>query len=69
MAKNLNKFLLLMWKNWMLQWRHPLQTIVEIIAPVLFSTLLVLVRGLVEPVNIKKPVHFNESEINHTLPV
>ncbi|RZC40676.1 ATP-binding cassette sub-family A member 3-like, partial [Asbolus verrucosus] len=49
MGKKLEKFLLLMWKNWLLQYRKPLQTLVEIIAPVLFSILLVVIRSLVDP--------------------
>lgn len=38
-----------MWKNWLLQYRRPLQTLVEIIAPVIFSVLLVVIRSLVDP--------------------
>lgn len=39
-----------MWKNWTLQWRHKIQTVVEILVPVLFAALLVLIRGLTDPV-------------------
>lgn len=49
MGQKINKFMLLMWKNWLLQWRHPIQTLVEILAPVLFATVLVIFRSLVEP--------------------
>lgn len=49
MGKNWDKFVLLLWKNWLLQWRHPVQTLLEIIAPVLFCALLVLIRSLVDP--------------------
>ncbi|CAG9855955.1 unnamed protein product [Phyllotreta striolata] len=49
MGEKLDKFLLLMWKNWLLQYRKPVQTIVEIIAPVLFSILLVVIRSLADP--------------------
>lgn len=49
MGKKFDKFLLLMWKNFLLQWRHPKQTLVEILAPVLFSSLLVVIRSLVDP--------------------
>jgi ATP-binding cassette subfamily A (ABC1) protein 3 len=45
------KFTLLMWKNWTLQRRHPIQTAVEILAPVLLASLLVLIRSLVAPEN------------------
>lgn len=53
-----NKFLLLTWKNWLLQWRRPIQTIVEIIAPVVFSIILVIIRSLVEP-EVKPPITFS----------
>jgi ATP-binding cassette subfamily A (ABC1) protein 3 len=38
-----------MWKNYLLQYRHPFQTVLEIAIPVLFSALLVLIRSLVSP--------------------
>lgn len=49
MGEKLDKFLLLMWKNWLLQYRRPIQTIVEIVAPLLFAMLLVVIRSLVDP--------------------
>ncbi|XP_018575545.1 ATP-binding cassette sub-family A member 3-like isoform X2 [Anoplophora glabripennis] len=49
MGDKLDKFLLLMWKNWLLQYRRPVQTLVEIVVPVLFSLLLVVIRRLVDP--------------------
>lgn len=49
MGEKLDKFLLLMWKNWLLQYRRPIQTAVEIVVPVLFSILLVVIRRLVDP--------------------
>ncbi|XP_066151375.1 phospholipid-transporting ATPase ABCA3-like isoform X1 [Euwallacea fornicatus] len=49
MGQKWDKFCLLLWKNWVLQYRKPLQTLIEIIAPVLFSILLVLIRRLVSP--------------------
>lgn len=68
-ASGFDKFRLLMWKNWLLQWRHPLQTGVEIIAPVLFSALLVLIRSLVEPTSHLETTVFPEFQINNTLPI
>ncbi|XP_044269819.1 phospholipid-transporting ATPase ABCA3-like [Tribolium madens] len=50
MGKKLDTFLLLMWKNWKLQYRRPLQTTIEITAPIIFSILLVMLRSLVEPI-------------------
>ncbi|XP_019867946.2 phospholipid-transporting ATPase ABCA3-like [Aethina tumida] len=49
MARNWDKFVLLMWKNWLLQYRKPVQTVVELLAPVLFSILLVCIRRFVDP--------------------
>lgn len=49
MGRKIDKFMLLMWKNFLIQWRHPKQTLVEILAPVLFTSLLVIVRSLVDP--------------------
>ncbi|KAJ8922450.1 hypothetical protein NQ315_004397 [Exocentrus adspersus] len=49
MGAKLDKFLLLMWKNWVLQYRKPIQTLVEVVAPVLFCILLVVIRRLVDP--------------------
>lgn len=47
-ASGFEKFRLLTWKNWMIQYRHPIQTIVELAIPILCCSLLVLIRGLVE---------------------
>lgn len=43
-----DKFLLLLWKNWRLQLRHPIQTFFEILVPVFFCAILVAVRSLAE---------------------
>lgn len=42
-----DKFKLLIWKNWLLQWNQKLQLFIELILPAVFSLLLVLVRTLV----------------------
>lgn len=43
-----DKFMLLTWKNWIIQIRHPVQTIFEILVPVLVCALVILIRGLVD---------------------
>ncbi|XP_037025654.1 ATP-binding cassette sub-family A member 3-like isoform X1 [Bradysia coprophila] len=63
-ATNWDKFRLLMWKNWLLQYRHKTQTIVQLLVPVLFSALLVLIRGLVDPVVHAEPFHFPQLNIS-----
>lgn len=46
-ASTWDKFLLLSWKNWIIQRRHPVQTLFEVLVPVLVCALLILIRGLV----------------------
>ena len=58
------KFKLLMWKNYLLQWRHKLQTVAEIAIPVIFSALLVLIRSLVTPELHPEPKLFPAYPIN-----
>lgn len=38
-----------MWKNCLLQWRHKVQTFIQIIMPILFIANLILLRGLIKP--------------------
>lgn len=57
-TSNWDKFRLLMWKNFLLQWRHKTQAIIEILVPVLFSALLVLIRYLVDPTVFDQPTHY-----------
>lgn len=43
-----DKFMLLTWKNWIIQLRHPIQTIFEVLVPIFICALLILIRGLVD---------------------
>ncbi|KAG5683919.1 hypothetical protein PVAND_013177 [Polypedilum vanderplanki] len=43
-----DKFLLLSWKNWLIQIRHPIQTVLEVMIPILVCAFLILIRGLVD---------------------
>ncbi|XP_053689795.1 phospholipid-transporting ATPase ABCA3-like [Sabethes cyaneus] len=58
------KFKLLLWKNWIIQKRHYVQTIFEIMIPVLACSLLILVRGLVNPSTYSKPVIFDSLNVS-----
>ncbi|XP_063224088.1 phospholipid-transporting ATPase ABCA3-like isoform X2 [Bacillus rossius redtenbacheri] len=55
MARAWHKFWLLLWKNWTLYRRHPVQTAVEVLAPVFFSALLVVIRSLVATQQFTEP--------------
>ena len=59
------KFKLLMWKNWIIQLRHKFQTIVEILIPVAFSALLILIRSLVDPEEFPNPTFYDSIPIDN----
>lgn len=58
-----DKFVLLMWKNWLLVRRLKVQTTLEIIIPVIFSALLVLIRGLSDPDVFPEPFDYESLPI------
>ncbi|XP_072932012.1 phospholipid-transporting ATPase ABCA3-like [Epargyreus clarus] len=45
------KFRLLMWKNFLQQWRHKIQTAVELLLPIATMALVLLLRSQIEPVS------------------
>lgn len=64
MTSSWNKLQLLLWKNWTIQKRHYIQTIFEILIPVLCCSMLILVRGLVDPEKVDHPTIFNPLAAN-----
>lgn len=69
MASNLDKFRLLMWKNFLLQYRHKVQTVIEILVPVLFSVILVLIRSIVSPDLYPNKTVYNPFDISTLKPL
>ncbi|XP_063704504.1 phospholipid-transporting ATPase ABCA3-like [Culicoides brevitarsis] len=63
-TNNWDKFVLLLWKNWIIQSRHIIQTIFEILLPVAFTSLLLLMRGLVDPTDYPDPIYYRGEAIN-----
>lgn len=63
-TSNWDKFRLLLWKNWVIQKRHYVQTLFEITIPVLACSLLILVRGLVNPSTYTKPTNFESLNVS-----
>lgn len=62
-----DKFLLLSWKNWIIQLRHPIQTLFEVLVPVLVCALLILVRGLVEVNNFPNDSRYTATLTSHMI--
>ncbi|XP_055951893.1 phospholipid-transporting ATPase ABCA3-like isoform X2 [Argiope bruennichi] len=63
MAK-LRQFLLLIWKNFKLQWRHPWITLLELGVPAIFSLCLVLVRSFISSNYVTDPTLYEPFNIN-----
>lgn len=68
-ATNWEKFRLLTWKNFLLQWRRKFQTVIEILVPVLFTALLVFIRSLVVPEIFPEATEFKPFAINTLQPL
>ncbi|XP_035705489.1 ATP-binding cassette sub-family A member 3 isoform X2 [Folsomia candida] len=49
------KFRLLLWKNYKIQIRHNVQTVTEILLPLLFTAVLLIVRNVVPSTFVKEP--------------
>ncbi|XP_035912164.1 ATP-binding cassette sub-family A member 3-like [Anopheles stephensi] len=62
-TSNWDKFVLLLWKNWIIQKRHYVQTAFEVTIPVLACSLLILVRGLVTPTIYTEPTTFTSLNV------
>lgn len=60
-----DKFLLLSWKNWIIQIRHPIQTIFEVLVPVLVCTLVTLIRGYVSVIEFDNSTTFSPIKIDY----
>jgi ATP-binding cassette subfamily A (ABC1) protein 3 len=60
-----DKFLLLSWKNWLIQFRHPVQTALEVLIPILVCAFLVLIRALVDVNEQKEALVFENILIDN----
>lgn len=58
------KFRLLLWKNWIIQKRHPWQTSLEVVFPLLCTSVLVLLRFSVRVLNFPEDWHFQPVKID-----
>ncbi|XP_058065569.1 phospholipid-transporting ATPase ABCA3-like [Anopheles bellator] len=63
-TSNWGKFVLLLWKNRIITQRHYLQTLFEILIPILACVLLIVIRGLVDAEQFHQPTVFNPLELN-----
>ena len=58
-----DKFVLLSWKNWLIQIRHPVQTTFEILVPIFVCALLLFIRFYAKVTDYDKPFIYHPEEI------
>ena len=63
-----SQFVLLLWKNWLLQKRRVVLTIFQIILPAIFGLILLLIRTVVDSNFVDNPKIYSAFEANTTLP-
>jgi len=61
----LKKLRLLLWKNYKIQVRHSFQAVVEILIPLLFTIVLVIVRDVVVAERVTEPTIYNSVDLNY----
>lgn len=64
MGENTSQFLILLWKNWLIQKRKSVATVFEILLPVVFAVLLLAVRQIVEVTDITEPITWESFSID-----
>ena len=62
------KFKLLLWKNYKIQMRHMVQTLVELFLPLLFSLVLVSVRIVIKSDFVTEPTVYGAFELKDNQP-
>ncbi|XP_038064273.1 ATP-binding cassette sub-family A member 3-like [Patiria miniata] len=68
MGRTWNQFLLLFWKNWTLQSRKVILTIFEILIPLVFAALLLIIRSYVEFEQYESPIVYGSHSVNQLPP-
>jgi ATP-binding cassette subfamily A (ABC1) protein 3 len=58
------KFVLLSWKNWVIQLRHPVQTFFEVFVPVLVCFMIFFIRNQAKVTDFKDPTVYHPVDID-----
>lgn len=66
---SIKRFTLLVWKNYKLQMRHKIQTVTEVLLPLLFTIVLVIVRNIVPSNHITEPTIYGPLLIENYPPI
>lgn len=68
MGKTFKQFRLLLWKNFLIQKRRPISSVVEILLPIFFVALLLIIRITSVSNDQQKPIHWPSFSIGPLLP-
>lgn len=63
-----DKLKLLLWKNYKIQTRHKIQTIVELLLPLIFTIILVIIRILVKSTLVTEPTIYDSYALDNNPP-
>lgn len=58
------QFILLLWKNWVIQKRKPIVTVLEILLPVFFSFILIIIRQVVDAEDNQQPTEWERFQVD-----
>lgn len=64
LASNFDKFCLLMWKNYLIQRRNPIMTILEVLTPASCCIILIAIRSAVSPEIFANNTFYSPFDIN-----
>lgn len=64
----LHRFGLLVWKNYKLQLRHKIQTVTEVVLPLLFTVVLVIVRIIIPFTHVTEPTIYAPMPLENSPP-
>jgi ATP-binding cassette, subfamily A (ABC1), member 3 len=64
-----DKFLLLTWKNWVIQIRHPVQTTFEVLVPIFVCALMVFIRCQAEVTVFKNDIRYTPIRVDSIDPI
>lgn len=64
MWKDFKKLKLLLWKNLLIQKRHPIQSFIEILLPAIMAGIMVMFRSWVQPVEFNTVTRFEPFPIS-----
>lgn len=64
MWKDFKKLKLLLWKNLLIQRRHPIQSFIELLLPAIMACVMVIFRSWVQPIEFNQATRYESFNIS-----